>query len=1000
MAKSVGFVPTDPDTISSHEKKRHYLECLEHYILYLHQQFELLGVTPPALELVSSYRGLSSQSIRTLLVHMEHNTRRLNARTLEEEQRLQPSLLPARAPGLVINVIGGVDPALVPGWNFGHQDEVAASLSNSVLLLYRSYPGDPGLQEYIRAAIQDNLLPVPIFVSTLLQAARSSELHIPATLDTLVRLALEAHYATGRPPLGSIVSVHDPPTTTLRTIEDGFALLRTAYSLPISHFHQLTESVAELLVMLLSCVPDISSVPTSQALVAFGEVNETLAACQVPPEVRQVLDSFAVTLQLLIGDDAKLAKEAQMMHTMQFSLGKGDMLGASSETDVITLGMLLNHLVTYRAHEWGAGELKNAVALLVAGFRWSNWTPSVFYTQLLLSAFTCLAQSDNAKLWKAFIVGRLPTLLASFADAINADNSSKSDLRGGLHAGLTAVFHRPDVIVQVDHALTRDATPETLEEDASRSFSREFLQQLLKQGLVTPALAAQLDPQASNDGPPKWHAEAHDMGLELSAYLETKLMQDQDISDAQVWVERIWKDPGSHAVFANVMLKRFSSLTISSDVESLGHACKILHTSDHALDMVALHVGMHDIIFSCLQFVEDFDCETVADPQTAISHLGDVVLFLQYTLFDSVALSKNGRKVSTHILNTDVTIRSHERPQEDMVAFGSWFKALFDTNSEGIEDGILRATKPKVLLRIALSLIAQAISMVALHKLEKDVLMNGISYFTGPLLNWTLVGVVKSLARDVLYKPIPPAVQLALHYEIIQSLILSPSCPKPVLALCSPQLIALVSERKRQQPQIPSSFNVSAIRQAVADSIGLKGGADALPVQPTTGQIWYQQVQQAIQTAFTAARSHKTPFLDVKRCLKFLPPINSSSYCGRNFKIQRFTHCCPIFLHVVLPSVIAPIERQQPPDQTSIELVVAIVSSTLNAALHLEWAMRSVSGDDGLVLGQSSTSMARRLALDLRSNRASQVYRTILQQLASSQALVANFPVFKSELVT
>ncbi|CAA7266512.1 unnamed protein product [Cyclocybe aegerita] len=87
MAKSVGFVPTDPDTISSHEKKRHYLECLEHYILYLHQQFELLGVTPPALERVPSYRGLSSQSIRTLLVHMEHNTRRLNGRTLEEEQR-------------------------------------------------------------------------------------------------------------------------------------------------------------------------------------------------------------------------------------------------------------------------------------------------------------------------------------------------------------------------------------------------------------------------------------------------------------------------------------------------------------------------------------------------------------------------------------------------------------------------------------------------------------------------------------------------------------------------------------------------------------------------------------------------------------------------------------------------------------------------------------------------------------------------------------------------
>ena len=84
MAKSVGFIPTDPsvpypstimphlalfsysDTISSHEKKRHYLECLEQYVMYLHQQLELVGSQPIPLERVSNYRGLSSRSIRVL----------------------------------------------------------------------------------------------------------------------------------------------------------------------------------------------------------------------------------------------------------------------------------------------------------------------------------------------------------------------------------------------------------------------------------------------------------------------------------------------------------------------------------------------------------------------------------------------------------------------------------------------------------------------------------------------------------------------------------------------------------------------------------------------------------------------------------------------------------------------------------------------------------------------------------------------------------------------
>ncbi|KIM85262.1 hypothetical protein PILCRDRAFT_817261 [Piloderma croceum F 1598] len=86
LAESIGFTPTDPDTISSHEKKRHYLECLEHYIMYLHDQLRLVGTEPVMLERVSTYRGLSSRSIRTLLVHMENNVRKLHQQTLAEEQ--------------------------------------------------------------------------------------------------------------------------------------------------------------------------------------------------------------------------------------------------------------------------------------------------------------------------------------------------------------------------------------------------------------------------------------------------------------------------------------------------------------------------------------------------------------------------------------------------------------------------------------------------------------------------------------------------------------------------------------------------------------------------------------------------------------------------------------------------------------------------------------------------------------------------------------------------
>ena len=82
LEESIGFSPTDPyvyadrypstivsqifrsDTISSHDKKRYYLECLEQYITYLHDQLRLVGHEPEPLERVSTYRGLTSRSIR------------------------------------------------------------------------------------------------------------------------------------------------------------------------------------------------------------------------------------------------------------------------------------------------------------------------------------------------------------------------------------------------------------------------------------------------------------------------------------------------------------------------------------------------------------------------------------------------------------------------------------------------------------------------------------------------------------------------------------------------------------------------------------------------------------------------------------------------------------------------------------------------------------------------------------------------------------------------
>ncbi|KAI0004324.1 hypothetical protein BJV74DRAFT_763438 [Russula compacta] len=88
LQESIGFSPTDPDTISSHDKKRYYLECLEQYITYLHEQLRLVGHEPVALERVSTYRGLTSRSIRTMLVNTQNVLRKTHEETTAEEENV------------------------------------------------------------------------------------------------------------------------------------------------------------------------------------------------------------------------------------------------------------------------------------------------------------------------------------------------------------------------------------------------------------------------------------------------------------------------------------------------------------------------------------------------------------------------------------------------------------------------------------------------------------------------------------------------------------------------------------------------------------------------------------------------------------------------------------------------------------------------------------------------------------------------------------------------
>jgi len=81
-------------------------------------------------------------------------------------------------------------------------------------------------------------------------------------------------------------------------------------------------------------------------MVHFADVSDIIQNFQLTTELRQSLESFALTLSIIVGDDVKVAREAQMMHSMQLAFGKADIVGSSSNTDTITLSLVLHHIVS------------------------------------------------------------------------------------------------------------------------------------------------------------------------------------------------------------------------------------------------------------------------------------------------------------------------------------------------------------------------------------------------------------------------------------------------------------------------------------------------------------------------------------------------------------------------------------------------------------------------------------------------------------------------------
>lgn len=899
-----------------------------------------------------------------------------------------------------------------------------AEISSSVLMLFEYYPGDAVLQAYLKEAIQNRLVSLPTFTSTFLLAARSRALREPGTLNLLCKTIQEAHLWSD-PSASPATLLPEDPDLALGTVRDALELLRATYDpmLPAHHFQRVVAPVGGLVLSLTSPTPNFASASGALALECIQSIKDILLhTFALDQNLRQPLENLALSLSLFLGENSGLTSRGSGYRTRS-SLGQVDILGPGLENDITTCSLLLFQLIIDRAKSYGSGHEAHATALLVSTFRTTAWPLQRFLTQLFQSAVACLSTDLShmtgkrpLSLWNAFIAGRLPRLLVSFERALGMDGMPATEFRAALHEAWGSLCFEDPLSSSLAHYENMwslvGATPSLESTDKTGSFSWAFTYQLFSSGLLDQTFVVRIDPGLTGESPSRLQAEAREAGTDFAHYLNQRFSSDLTAADAQVLLQRIYSDPVSHATFAEIVRKRFDTASSSFDVETLGHISRVLAANETALDLVSLHVELSALVSGALAVVEEYDFEVVGDPQSAVGNLGDIVLFVQlvtarFKISDTLK-HKNRPLDMSYLRRTDAILVPPTLTPEEARAFKTWFKALFDKNSEGIEDGVLRSTRPKTLLSVVATVFLSAVRGAAERKLDPDVLGNGISYFSRPLLSWTLPGIVLALVREIRLTRF----QSPQHLNVLRTLMLSPELPRPVLALCGPSVVRLLSEGQG----VSQPFDVTALRTEVSKAMAITVPE---PMLNNPSLHWDDQPRRAIQNALAQIQSGKVPSLNVAACLvetsatdflqTFWLELNLSVKAGMTvdaikplavfiLATPRSTHLpplLPIFLHNVLPSII---DRADNPMTGDLELLIAIASSSLMAALQLERALYTTGGEQVYPLGSSSSSMARRLAVDLRYRKSSPKGKLIAQRLTSSQTFVTNFPVFKTEI--
>ncbi|RSH95318.1 mediator complex subunit [Saitozyma podzolica] len=390
----------------------------------------------------------------------------------------------------------------------------------------------------------------------------------------------------------------------------------------------------------------------------------------------------------------------------------------------------------------------------------------------------------------------LPTLLRSWKDNGDADWSYPDSLKdilttavGVLTADLTAyqTFMTDTYASRVSDAEADDESGgfSPIDGWTVASLQETFVRRLVDAGLLSSEEAGAV---LLGSSPPQLPAGESLMYRLASA----------PKSHLPALVQTVIAAPGAPRSFATEVVNSIAACPQTQPPENLFVALAAQPALLAALSAVMPPASLLDHLVEKLLDPPDNESARADDPQGSLARFGEGVMLVEsvVALFD-LPLPKLLQRARCAVGLADLSVT-------EKTCMSGWVKALF--GSDGIDDQILLSTVPADFCWLSTSVIQQAIAATAAGAIDRDTLHSGLSYFSQPLLSWSLGGIVAWLCQEIERQGLISA----LHLDVLQNLVLGESFPEALLRINAAEISRLLRPTSHLQPVFESSGFVVA----------------------------------------------------------------------------------------------------------------------------------------------------------------------------------------------